>query len=151
MLQSQVPHREASASREHRGECMSSRRSFTQTVKHGPPYLNPMLTAQVQQFSVHYYLTAIEELSMVIGGPESVQFLFKGFYPGTEGKNLIGVREAHREAYRPLPYPVRQPGQGRDQRREIRPGRYPRSYHTYYTAAGTERRSQEQKTERKTA
>ena len=71
MLQSQVPHWEASASREHRGECMSSRRSFTQTVKHGPPYLNPMLTAQVQQFSVHYYLTAIEELSMVIGGPES--------------------------------------------------------------------------------
>ena len=151
MLQSQVPHWEASASREHRGECMSSRRSFTQTVKHGPPYLNPMLTAQVQQFSVHYYLTAIEELSMVIGGPESVQFLFKAFYPGTEGKNLIGVREAHREAYRPLPYPVRQPGQGRDQRREIRPGRYPRSCHTCYTAAGTERRSQEQKTERKTA
>lgn len=147
MLQSQVPHREASASREHRGECMSSRRSLTQTVKHGPPYRNPILTAQVQQFSIHYYLTAIEELSMVIGGPESVQLLLKGIYPGTKGKNLLGVREAHREAYRPLPYPVRQPGQGRDKRREIRPGRYPRFCHTCYTSAGTGPRDQGQRTE----
>ena len=147
MLQSQVPHREASASREHHGECMSSRRSLTQTVKHRPPYLDPMLTTQVKQFSIHYYLTAIEELSMVIGGPESVQLLLKRFYPGTERKDLLGVREAHREAYRPLPYPVHQPGQGGDQRREIRPGRYPRPCHTCYTSAGTERRSQGQRTE----